>query len=76
MRRLSEDDLIEALDLLLRRRGEIPREGVGRLRWKFGIVGDPIFQFAGFPKDGDGRIYLDWDFEVLDNVAVLPRGRR
>ncbi len=70
---LSQRDILEAINLLLRKRGEIPDKYV-YFKYKFGIVGDPIITLVGEPPIGAGDVYLDWDFESADNVINIRDG--
>lgn len=73
--RLSQADILEAVNLLLRKRGVLPEKYVFFLH-RFGIVGEPSMMMLGdVPKDA-GQIYLDWDLEVLENVESISRARK
>lgn len=77
MIRLSERELIEAVQLYLREREDVPSKAVGFFRWRFGVVGEPMMTLLGDAVDlpDAGRVYLDWSFEETPNVALLPRKR-
>jgi len=76
VRRLSQADILEAVNLLLRRRGEIPAEKFGSLQWKFGIVGNPVMTVVGEPPPDVGQIFLDWDFEPVENVVGINEAKK
>lgn len=77
MQRLHQSDILEAIHLLLCKRGVVP-EGVdyGYLRWKFGIVGEPTMMMLGPEVPNMGHVYLDWSYEPLQNVKDIRRGSR
>ncbi len=75
--RLSQGELLEAVELYLRKNGRIPPDRVGALRWRFGMIGEPEITLVGDAVDlpGAGNIYFEYSFEELSNVAMLPRRR-
>ena len=72
--RLSQKDILEAIQLLLRARGEVP-ETYGYFRYRFGLVGDPDITLVGdatkLPDAGD--VYIEWNFEPLPNVSAIRK---
>lgn len=73
-RRLTQADILEAVNLLLRSRGEI--KGVGYFRHRFGIIGNPQMILMGEPPPDAGKMYIDWHFTPLENVAKHPTFHR
>ena len=75
---LSQADILEAIKMLLRERGELPSDCYGYFRYRFGMVGDPMITLVGdsvaMPNAGD--LYLDWGFEPLQNVSALPTRKK
>lgn len=76
--RLSEKEIIEAIKLFLRERGDVPSSVTGVIRFRFGLIGEPTILLTGdateLPNAGD--VYFDWTFEPTPNVAVLPKKKR
>ena len=74
--RLSQEDLLAAVNMYLRARGDIPKTTVGHFRHRFGIIGNPQMIIMGDPPPGAGQIYLEWHFTPLENVAAHPTFHR
>lgn len=81
--RLTQQELLSAVNMFLRARGDIPRTTVGHLRHRFGIIGNPQMVIMGDPPPNAGEIYLEWHFDPLENVRKhptfyreTPQGRR
>lgn len=60
--RLSQKELLEAVQLYLRKRGDMSQDFV-RFRFKFGMVGEPTVTLVGDAIDlpDAGQVYLDWE---------------
>jgi len=74
--RLSQADIIVAVDLLLRQRGHIPPKEFVTFKFKFGIVGEPLMTVVGDPPPDVGNIYIECSWEPLQNVVPIGEGRK
>lgn len=73
MERLTQKEILSAINLWLRENNRIDPSRVGTLQYKFGIVGEPLIQLVGdnckTPNAGD--VYFDWSFEEMKNVESM-----
>jgi hypothetical protein len=65
--RLNQEDILEAVALLLRKRDTILADKYGMLNFKFGMVGDPLITLVGDAVDNPaaGQVYIDVEFQEM-----------
>jgi hypothetical protein len=74
--RISQQDIIVAVDLLLRSRGHIAPKEFVTFRFKFGIVGDPEMTIVGDAPPDAGQVYIECSWEPLPNIVPITEGRK